>query len=136
MLGTFQILKNRYASSEVGMEELAAIGAYDFIRFENRGISRAKLECLLCEVCCAPLETLREQLSGKRFDSVEMFRRVVETSGAGLREADSDDPGLVVFTGDTAEVTGVIDEAGRVSVDEDDVDFTESFQVFLRVQGF
>lgn len=137
MLTVFNALKAEYASREIALEDLEALQEYEFIHFENKGISRSDTDCLLCEVHCAPFEEFLKKVSASVFDSPSALREFVETSGLGLNEFWCDDDALMLFGSEdeTMEMTASVGSDGRVSVDPDDIDALPYFQVFLRVQG-
>lgn len=137
MLTTFIGLRGQYASREITMEDLGVLNGYDCIRFENRGVSRSNLECLLCEVYCEPLEAFLKSAVEKVYDSAAAFRDAVIATGLGLIETVSDDGACIAFASadESMEMVAVVDEAGRVRVDPEDIDAVPYFQVFLRIQG-
>ena len=138
MLSVFNTLKSRYASSEITMEDLERLQEYDFIHFENRGISRSEHDCLLCEVRCEPLETLLKALKGAVFASADALRDLIRSTGLGLEECAGCDPQLLTFYSPDrrVEIVAAVDADGRVSVDPEDIEAEPFFQVYLRVQGF
>ena len=138
MLSTFNELKAVYASREITMEDLERLQQYDFIHFENRGISRSERDCLLCEVRCEPFETLLKTLSGSEFESAEALREVVRNSGLELEESVAEEGGLLSFCSrdKCVEIIASVKNDGRVSIDPEDVEAEPFFRVYLRVQGF
>lgn len=135
MLSTFNALKATYGSQEISMDDLEVLRQYDYIRFENRGISRSNRDCILCEVVCEPFAAFLETaVSG--FASPAALREAVRSAGLGLHEVPGDDAALLCFRSDDGGVelfAGVAPD-GRVSIDPDDIEVLPSFQVFLRVQ--
>jgi hypothetical protein len=136
MLTTFNALKALYASREITMDDLEVLQAYEFIRFENRGISRSEKDCLLCEVHCEPFAEFLRNATAARFDSAAALRDLVSGAAIGLFEASCDDASLLCFRSEDngVEIIAGIEEDGRVSIDPDDVEAVPFFRVFLRVQ--
>jgi len=136
MLTTFLALKELYESSEVTMEDLEALQTHDFIRFENKGISRSERDCLLCEVHCEPLASFLDRVTEAVFETPEALRQWIARAGLGLNEVESGDEALLSFqSGDKrVEIIASVADDGRVSIDPDDIEFLPFFQVFLRVQ--
>jgi hypothetical protein len=134
MLTTFHALKEIYASREITMDDLEVMQQYDFIRFENRGISRSETDCLLCEVHCMPLEGLLESLKTTVFDSIQNVRRSIAHSGLNLIE--HIDGALYTFQSEDKqiEILATKHENGTVHIDIDDIEAEPLFQVYLRVQ--
>ena len=136
MLSTFNALKSVYASREITMDDLEVLQKYDFIHFENRGISRSERDCLLCEVRCEPFAAFLERISGGDFESAEALRTLVAGSNLGLFESSGNDKALLCFCSEdkAVEIVACIEADGRVSIDPDDVEALPFFQVYLRVQ--
>lgn len=136
MLSTFNALKAVYGSREITMNDLEVLQSYDFIRFENRGISRSEKDCLLCEVHCEPFAAFLHAATTSGFDSPAALRERVKRSGLGLRERPCEDASLLHFNSedDGMEIIAGVAEDGRVSIDPDDIEVLPFFQVFLRVQ--
>lgn len=137
MLSTFNQLKKEYASATISMNDLKALEKYDFIRFENKGISRSQLNSLLCEVICQPFGNFQKTLTSTIFDSEKSFREYIEKTDIGLYEEPSSDSSLVCFKSKDkqAEIIAVVEENGEVSVDAEDIEFTPLFQVYLQIQA-
>jgi len=136
MLSTFNALKSVYASREITMDDLEVLQAYEFIRFENRGISRSERDCLLCEVWCEPFAAFLQQLTRGAFASSEALRALIAKSGLGLVEMPGEDTALLSFCSEdkVLEIVACVTADGGVSVDPEDIDALPFFQVFLRVQ--
>lgn len=134
MLSTFNALKTTYGSREITMDDLEVIRRHDFIRFENRGISRSNLDCLLCEVYCDPYAQFLERAKGA-FTSSQALREVLEESALGFQEQVSEDAELLCFQSDDGvELFASVASDGTVSIDAEDIELPPFFQVFLRVQ--
>ena len=138
MLSTFNELRKTYASREISMDDLERLQQYDFIHFENRGISRSERDCLLCEVRCEPFENFLKTLSVGEFESAEALREAVAASGLALEESCQDDNACLTFCSrdKCVEIIASVEADGRVSVDPEDVGVEPFFRVYLRVQGF
>ncbi|MHC3994779.1 hypothetical protein ACXWTF_08100 [Thiomicrolovo sp. ZZH C-3] len=136
MLSTFNALKAVYASREITMEDLDVLQQYDFIHFENRGISRSEKDCLLCEVRCEPFAAFLAAITAAVFESAEALRELVRTTGLGLLEEQSGDTALLSFYSEdkTVEIIASVASDGRVSIDPEDLEVLPFFQVYLRVQ--
>ncbi|WP_345969255.1 hypothetical protein WCX72_07755 [Sulfurimonas sp. HSL1-6] len=136
MLSTFNALKSVYASREISMEDLDVLQQYDFIQFENRGISRSEKDCLLCEVRCEPFAAFLTAITAAVFDSAEALRDLVRSTGLGLLEEKSEDAALLSFYSEDkmVEIIASVADDGRVSIDPEDLEVLPFFQVFLRVQ--
>jgi len=136
MLSTFNALKATYGSQEISMDDLEVLRQYDYICFENRGISRSNRDCILCEVVCAPFAAFLEKAVASGFASPAALREAIRSAGLGLNEVLGEDAALLCFKSDDCGVelfAGVAPD-GRVSIDPDDIEVLPSFQVFLRVQ--
>jgi len=138
MLAVFNTLKAEYASREITMKELEILQRYDFIHFENRGISRSERDCLLCEVRCEPFESLLKTLSGCEFESADALREIVQSSGLGLEESETEEGSVLSFCSRDrcVEIIASVKNDGRVNIDPEDVEAEPFFRVYLRVQGF
>jgi len=138
MLSVFNALKAEYASREITMDDLERLQQYDFIRFENRGISRSERDCLLCEVRCEPFERFLRELTSAELASPEALRELIV--GAGLELEESQDGGGAMLTfcskDKCVEIVASVETDGKVSVDPDDIEGEPFFRVYLRVQGF
>jgi hypothetical protein len=136
MLSTFNALKAVYGSREISMDDLEVLQGYEFIRFENRGISRSNLDCLLCEVVCEPFAAFLENAAASGFESPAALRETIQRSGLGLHEAPCDDASLICLKSDDegVEIFAGIEPDGQVSIEPDDIELLPFFQVFLRVQ--
>jgi hypothetical protein len=133
MLAIYNALRSVYASSEITMEDLHVLQKYDFIRFENRGISRSNRDCLLCEVYCEPFATFLQKADNAIFDSPEALRKFIKESGIGLVEALCTDGEIFIFLSEDKEIeVSAVLENGKISIDE--IEVLPYFQVFLRVQ--
>lgn len=134
MLSTFHALKEIYALREITMDDLEVMQQYDFIRFENRGISRSEKDCLLCEVHCEPLEALLTTLRQSILSSIEQLRTLVEKSGLNLLE--HMDNSLYIFRSEDkqVEIIAIEDENGSIIIDADDIEAEPYFRVYFRVQ--
>jgi hypothetical protein len=136
MLTTFNALKEIYGSREISMDDLEVLQRYDFIRFENLGISRSNRDCLLCEVECEPFAAFLKHATATVFESPAALRETIRRTGLGLHEAPCDDASLLCFKSDDegVEIIAGVDPEGQVSITPDDVEVLPFFQVFLRVQ--
>lgn len=136
MLSTFNALKAVYGSREISMDDLEVLQRYDFIRFENRGISRSNLDCLLCEVVCEPFAEFLKKATITGFPSPEAMRETVKSMELGLYEAPCGDAALLCFRSDDEEVEIIagVEPGGRASISPDDIEAVPFFQVYLRVQ--
>jgi hypothetical protein len=138
MLSTFNALKDIYALREITMEDLDCLQQYDFIHFENKGISRSERDCLLCEVRCEPFEAFLKTVTASEFESVEKLREIVNGSGLGLEESWEEEASLLSFCSPDkcVEIVASVGGDGRVCIDPDDIEAEPFFRVYLRVQGF
>ncbi|MEJ2500954.1 MAG: hypothetical protein P8Y65_07510 [Campylobacterales bacterium] len=136
MLSTFNALRAVYGSREITMNDLEVLQSYDFIRFENRGISRSEKDCLLCEVHCEPFAAFLHAATTSAFDSPSALRDLVRRSGLGLCERSCEDASVLQFNSEDegVEIVASVAEDGRVSIDPDDIEAIPFFRVFLRVQ--
>lgn len=136
MLATFNALKDVYGSREISMDELEVLQRYDFIRFENRGISRSNRDCLLCKVECEPFAAFLKNATATVFESPAALRETIQRTGLGLNEAPCDDASLLCFKSDDegVEIIASVDPDGQVSIAPEDIEVLPFFQVFLRVQ--
>ncbi|WP_345987069.1 hypothetical protein WCX18_07830 [Sulfurimonas sp. HSL1-2] len=136
MLSTFNALKAVYASREITMDDLEVLQQYDFIHFENRGISRSETDCLLCEVRCEPFATFLTAITAAVFESAEVLRDMITKTGLGLFEEKSDDVALLSFMSEdkAVEIIASVAPDGSVSIDAGDIEVLPFFQVYLRVQ--
>jgi hypothetical protein len=136
MLSTFNALKAVYASREITMDDLEVLQQYDFIHFENRGISRSETDCLLCEVRCEPFAAFLTAITAAVFESAEVLRDMITKTGLGLFEEKSDDVALLSFMSEdkAVEIIASVAQDGSVSIDADDIEVLPFFQVYLRVQ--
>ena len=91
---------------------------YDFIRFENRGVSRSEQDCLLCEVHCEPFAAFLKRILGAVFDSVEVLRSVVAESRLGLFESPHGNAALLCFYSEdkAVEIVASVEADGRVRI--------------------
>jgi len=138
MLSVFNALKAEYASREITMEDLERLQQYDFIRFENRGISRSERDCLLCEVRCEPFEKFLRELTSAELSSPEALHDLIVGTGLELDESfDADGTLLTLCSKDKCvEIIASVETDGTVSVDPEDIVGEAFFRVYLRVQGF
>jgi len=134
MLSTYHALKEIYASQEISLDDLEVLQQYDFIRFENRGISRSERDCLLCEVHCVPLESLLDSIKNTVFGSLEGLRSHIVASGIGLVESVEEAFSTFHSEDKQVEIIASVSEDGQVNIDPDDVEAEPLFQVYLRVQ--
>ncbi len=134
MLHRFYTLKLQYASTEIIFDDLKSIQSSCDISFENRGIARSNLDCLLCTIVYNPLKSLQSVLKQERFDSIEVFaslmRPVIEGSDV---EVDEDDESIS-YESELIDIVATKEADGSVRVKQDDVNIQASFDVYLRVQ--
>lgn len=134
MLSTFHTLKERYASREITLEDLEALQQYNFIRFENRGISRSERDCLLCEVYCEPLEGLLASLKATVFSSLDALREQIRISRLELSENIEEALATYQSRDSKVEIVALLEPNGQVRIDPDDIEADAAFQVYLRIQ--
>jgi len=136
MLSTFLTLKNKYESKELLIDDLKVLQQHPFIGFENKGISRSNLDCLLCEVICLPYAKFLKQAISIGFESLAAMNEYITLNGLGLIIRDCDDTSLICFTNHhkQVEIYASVDSVGRIGIEADDIELQANFQVFLRVQ--
>ncbi len=133
MIAEFNRLKSRYASQELTMEDLQTLQNSTLVSFTNHSISRTNRDCLLCDVHFDAFIRLKTALTDRIFQNVDAYCNYMDSSELQLQRQESD-ADIVVYECDNVEIIAAVDSDGVVSVDADDIEGTECFEVFLRVQ--
>jgi len=133
MIRRFMQLEQRYASQEVSLDDLKVIQASELVSFDNRGISRSKKDCLLCEIHFETLQELITKLTSTRFPSIDDLDACINESGLLLVKEYEDDCLSYVDEDKEVEIIATICEDGSIIVDKDDVEALYAFSVYLRI---
>lgn len=134
MLDAFAALKTAYESKEITLDDLKSMQAECDISFENRGIARSNLDCLLCSIVYNPLKTLKSELKKEDFASEAAFEALMATVLRGSSVQAEIDDESICYESELLDIVATKLSSGAIKVEQDDVTITDSFDVYMRVQ--
>lgn len=134
MLSTFWALKSKYESTEISLDDLKQMQSSCDISFENRGIARSNLDCLLCSIVYNPLKSLKSSLENGALTSQADVLQAIEPVLKGSDIAVEEDDESISCDCELIDIVLTKLADGSISFEPDDVNIKESFDVYMRVQ--
>ncbi len=136
MFEIFNDFRTRYVSKELSLETLKKMQDSLPISFENHGISRSNLDCLLCTIVLEPLKEMKHHLEQEEFHSPEAFKSYMDQALLLTPYDFEESPTFLSYASDCGlvDVFACVEANGRVVMDASDIVILDRFDVLLRVQ--
>ena len=125
-----------YSSKEIHMDDLRLIESSGIVSFDNQGVSRSRKDCLLCVLTYVELARFKKELTSCVFDSYKKYEAFIRTSGFDLRIAPESEEDYVIHRSADGfyEIACSIEKDGSISIESEDIQLKEQFNVYLRIQ--